>query len=502
MADLNKAELIVDKAFKLAEADPRLYGSFIEHLGRAVYGGIYEPDHPEADGEGFRKDVMDLVRRLQVPLVRYPGGNFLSGYRWEDGIGPQKERPSRLDLAWKSVEPNLIGTDEFMSWARKIDAEVNLAVNLGTRGIEAARNLVEYCNHPSGSYWSDLRIKNGTKNPYGIRTWSLGNEMDGPWQIGHKTAYEYGRLAAEAGKVMKWVDPSIELVVCGSSNSAMPTFPEWEATVLTETYDQVDYISIHSYYGNSGDDVLEYMAQSEDMNRYISTVVSVCDYVQAKVRSRKKMMISFDEWNVWFHSSEADKKQEPWRIAPPLLQDIYNLEDAVLVGLLLITLLSHADRVKIGCLAQLVNVIAPIMTEPKGEAWVQTIYYPFMHASLYGRGTVLIPAVISPEYESKDFGPVLYLASTAVYNEESSGLTVFAVNRDPKKEMELSLDLRSFKGASAVDHIILDGPDPKAVNSAKAQAVQPRKGKLPVEESGSWTVTLPALSWNVLRFGV
>jgi len=495
------ARLVMDKSFKVAEVDPRLYGSFVEHLGRAVYGGVYEPDHPDADEDGFRKDVISMVRELHVPLVRYPGGNFLSGYRWEDGVGPREMRPTRLDLAWRTTETNEVGTNEFIDWARKVNAEVNLAVNLGTRGIDAARNLVEYCNHPSGSYWSDLRRSHGYREPHRIKTWSLGNEMDGPWQIGHKTAYEYGRLASEAAKAMKWVDPSIELVVCGSSNSRMPTFPDWEQTVLTETYEQVDYISIHSYYGNEEDNLLEYLAQSLDMDNYIRTVVSTCDFVQAKTRSKKRMDLSFDEWNVWFHSSDADKEQEPWTVAPPLLQDIYTLEDAVLVGALLITLLRHSDRVRIGCLAQLVNVIAPIMTEKGGQAWAQTIYYPFLHASTYGRGTALSVVSDAPTYESKSFGEVSYLESVAVYNREQEEVTLFAVNRSPEHVLELNADLRSFDGVTALEHIVVDGADPKATNSAHEQNVKPRNNERPCVEGGICTAVLPPLSWNVLRFG-
>ena len=221
---MQTAKITIDPNFRIGEVDPRLYGSFIEHLGRAVYGGIYEPEHPTADDMGFRQDVLDLVRELGVPIIRYPGGNFVSGYDWEDGVGPVEERPRRLDLAWKTVETNRVGTNEFAAWAKRAGAEPMIAVNLGTRGTDAARNLVEYCNHPGGSYWSDLRRSHGAEEPHAVGVWCLGNEMDGPWQIGHKTAAEYGRLAVETAKAMKWVDPSIELVACGSSKAAMPTF--------------------------------------------------------------------------------------------------------------------------------------------------------------------------------------------------------------------------------------------------------------------------------------
>lgn len=288
MAAAVKAKMIVDKSFRIAEVDKRIYGSFVEHLGRAVYGGIYEPTHSTSDESGFRNDVKELVKQLDVPIIRYPGGNFVSGYNWEDGVGPVASRPRQLELAWRTVEPNEVGTNEFFKWAKDIGSEVMMAVNLGTRGIDAARNLVEYCNHPGGSYWSDLRRSHGVEQPHKIKTWCLGNEMDGPWQIGHKTAEEYGRLAVESAKAMKLIDPDIELVSCGSSSSTMPTFPEWEATTLDHTYEVADYISLHQYYGNHDNDTTNYLARSMDMDHFIHTVISTCDYIKAKKRSKKK----------------------------------------------------------------------------------------------------------------------------------------------------------------------------------------------------------------------
>lgn len=495
----NKAKMILEKDFKVGEIDNRIYGSFIEHLGRAVYGGVFEPSHPEADENGFRKDVINLVRELQVPLVRYPGGNFVSGYNWEDGVGPVESRPRRLDLAWRTTETNEVGTNEFMKWAKLVGADVNMAVNLGTRGIDAARNLVEYCNHPGGSYYSDLRASHGVKEPYNIKTWCLGNEMDGPWQIGHKTAAEYGRIAQEAAKVMKWVDPSIELVACGSSHRNMPTFADWEATVLDHTYEHVDYISLHQYYGNQSNDVANYLALSLEMDDFISSVISIADYVKAKKRSKKKINLSFDEWNVWYHSNENDKLIEPWSIAPHQLEDIYNFEDALLVGCMLITMLKHADRLKIACLAQLVNVIAPIMTEDNGPAWKQSIFYPYMHTSVYGRGVSLNPIVSSPKYDSKDFTDVPYLESTAVYNEEKEQLTIFAVNRHLEEGLLLECDIRNFEDYQVVEHIVLENDDIKAENSAEKQKVEPHTNGNAEWKDGIITAILPKLSWNVIR---
>ena len=494
------AKLRVDRAYTIGDTDPRLFGAFVEHLGRAVYGGIYEPGHPEADEQGFRRDVLELVRELGVPIVRYPGGNFVSGYNWEDGVGPKSERKRRLELAWRSIETNEFGTNEFVDWCKKAGAEPMLAVNLGTRGIDEARNLVEYCNYPSGTYWSDLRMRHGYREPHRVKVWCLGNEMDGSWQIGSKTADEYGRLACETAKAMKWVDPSIELVACGSSSPSMPTFPEWERIVLEHTYDHVDYVSLHIYFGNPENDTANFLAKPLDMERFIRIVKATCDYVKAKKRGKKDLYISFDEWNVWYHSHEADKQQKPWQIAPPLLEDVYNLEDALVAGCMLITLLRHVDRVKIGCLAQLVNVIAPIMTKTGGPVWRQTIFYPFLHASRYGRGTSLVTLVDGPKYDSRDYTDVPYVEAAAVYREDVGELTLFAVNRHLHEPIVLEGKLGGFEDVRVVEHLVLDHPDLKAANTVDApHRVVPRRLSDAAAENGLLTAQLPAASWNVIR---
>lgn len=501
MTNILKAKMVVDKDFAISEIDSRIYGSFIEHLGRAVYGGIYEPEHPLADENGFRKDVIELVKQLNVPIVRYPGGNMVSGYNWEDGVGPRAERPRRLELAWRTIETNEIGTNEFIDWAKKANSEVMMAVNLGTRGIDAARNLLEYCNHPGGTQWSDLRKQHGYKDPHRIKTWCLGNEMDGPWQIGHKTAEEYGRIAQETAKAMRLVDPSIELVACGSSNTAMPTFPQWEATTLEHTYEAADYISLHQYYGNRNDDTASYLAYSMDMDHFIKTIISTCDFIKAKKRSKKTMNLSFDEWNVWFHSNDADKKIDPWSIAPPQLEDAYNFEDALLVGSMLITLLKHSDRVKMACMAQLVNVIAPIMTTNGGGSWKQTIFYPYLHVSQYGRGIALQPVLSSPKYDSKEFTDVPYLDSIAVYNPDHEELTIFAINRSLEDSLILECDARSFTDYQVKEHIVLESEDLKAVNTLDHEAVKPKTNGSALIQDGQVTARLSKHSWNVIRLG-
>ncbi len=499
---MQKAKLTFDRSFRIGEIDDRIYGSFIEHLGRAVYGGMYEPGHPTADDMGFRKDVLDLVKELKVPIVRYPGGNFVSGYNWEDGVGPVEQRPKRLDLAWQTVEPNEVGTNEFVEWCKRADSEAMMAINLGTKGIDAGRNLLEYCNHPGGSYWSDLRKSHGYAEPYNIKTWCLGNEMDGPWQIGHKTAEEYGRIAHETGNAMRMFQPDLELVACGSSNRKMPTFGEWEAVVLDHTYEIADYISLHTYYQNFESDVANFLAKSLDMDAFIESVVAICDYVKAKKRSNKTIHLSFDEWNVWFHSRQADSEREPWQVAPPLLEDVYTFEDALVVGCMLISLLKHADRVKMACMAQLVNVIAPIMTENNGAAWRQTIFYPYLHASVYGRGEVLRTLVDCGKYDSKDFTDVPYLEAVTVNDPEQQQVTIFAVNRHQEERMELSADLRDFAGYAVIEHIVLEHEDIKATNTAAHpdNVVPHNNGDATVTDS-QLTAYLAPLSWNVIRLG-
>ncbi|WP_303789092.1 alpha-N-arabinofuranosidase [Ruminococcus flavefaciens] len=486
-----KAKITINTLDIIGNIDPRIYGSFIEHLGRAVYGGIYEPSHESADDMGFRKDVMELVKSLNVPVVRYPGGNFVSGYNWEDGIGDRSKRPRKLELAWNSIETNEIGIDEFQEWAKRAGAEIIMAVNLGTRGADEARNLVEYCNLETDTYYAELRRKNGFEKPFGIKLWCLGNEMDGDWQIGHKTPQEYARLACETAKLMKMTDPTIKLVACGSSGPAMPTFGEWEQTVLRECYDHVDFISLHSYYGNPENDTADYLASSMDMDKFIIDTAHICDEIKAEKKSDKDIMLSFDEWNIWFHSNEQDKQIEHWQIAPPLLEDIFNFEDALVAGCLLITLLRHCDRVKIACLAQLVNVIAPIMTETGGRLWKQTIYYPFLHCSVNGRGKALNTVCECGSYDTAKHCNVSYIECIATMN--GNDLTLFAVNRSADESCEL--ELSGFEGYELVSHTVLADDDMKRFNSADdPDAVSP------VQQEIREKVSLAPRSWNMLKF--
>lgn len=494
---MDNAKIYVEKVFKHAVVDDRLFSSFIEHLGRAVYNGIYEPGHPCADKQGFRSDVIELVKELGVNLVRYPGGNFLSGYDWTDGIGPRELRPTRLDLAWRSIETNEIGIDEFYDWSRKAGTGIMAAVNMGTGTPRQAGNLVEYCNFKGGTYWSDLRIKNGHKDPYGIKTWCVGNEMDGPWQICRLSAEEYGRKAVETAKIMKWVDKDIELIACGSSTTWLPTYPEWDRIVLEHTYEYVDYISLHRYYENLGNDV-DFLASFMDMESFIKTVGSAADYVKALKRSKKVMKLSFDEWNVWY---QKEQKVHDWEYAPELIEDRYSLLDALVFGGLGITLLNNADRVKIACLAQLVNVIAPIFTQKGGAAIKQTIYYPFRDISKFGRGTVLKPVVISPRIETC-YGDAPLINTSIIFNEENEEVNVFCLNIG-NADMNVELDMKSFGKVKMLEHTCLNGSDLNMKNTFDApERVKPKNLPTNTLDAGSFELLLPKLSWNVMRFQV
>jgi alpha-L-arabinofuranosidase len=491
------AHLRLDPEFAVGEVDRRLFGSFVEHMGRCVYGGIYEPDHPDADDEGFRRDVIELTRELGVSVIRYPGGNFLSAYEWEDGIGPRSERPVRLDRAWRSVETNQVGTDDFMSWARKADVEPMMAVNLGTRGLQEACDLLEYCNYPGGTKWSDLRVRNGSAEPYGVRLWCLGNEMDGPWQMGHKTAHEYGRVAAETARAMRRIDGRIELVASGSSSSAMPTFGTWENTMLTETYDLVDFVSAHAYYQEVDGDTASFLASGVDMDLIIDTVIGTADSVGARLRSKKRLRLSFDEWNVWYQGRFGGEMSLAYELQPRLIEDEYHGLDAVVVGALLISLLRHADRVGVANQAQLVNVIGAIRAEPGTQAWRQTIFHPFALTARHAVGTSLRPTIVSPVQETAKYGDVTVLDAAATTDPESGAVAVFCVNRSADEAMAVDLSVAG-RGVRVVEHVVMSG-DRVANTQESPDAATPRNVAVPQAQDGTTTVELPAASWSMIR---
>ena len=490
--------VVIDTARVKADLDRRLLGSFLEHLGRAIYQGIYEPGSPQADAKGFRKDVLNEIKSMGVPIVRYPGGNFVSGYNWLDGVGPKEKRPRVHERAWNSIETNQFGTNEFIEWCRLAGTEPLMAVNLGWGTPETAAAMVEYCNFPRGTKWSDLRREHGVEQPHNVRSWCLGNEMDGPWQIGHMTAREYGRKAVDAARQMRAVDRSLQLIACGSSGPFMPTFLEWDREVLEECYQQVDAISLHRYYGNAANgetkgDARAYLAMNLDMERQIEEVAATCDYVQKRMRSSKRLWLSFDEWNVWYRARGGNGKGEE---APHILEEVYNLEDALLVGGLLNTLLRRADRVKVACLAQLVNVIAPLMTDSKSVIR-QTIYYPYAWALAHCRGQVLDLGVQS---RAEDGSPNVDVSAT--FDPAKREYAVLMLNRHLASEQEVTLVFRDDAPSRTLGFETLTGGDLKAANTLEdPKRVMPSTLEPPAA-GAKVAVKLPRQSYSVLRLRV
>ena len=494
---MKQATIILSRDFTVGPVSDRMFGSFVEHMGSVVYNGIYEPDHPTADADGFRRDVLELVRELNLSVIRYPGGNFTSSYRWEDGVGPKELRPVRPDPAWRQIETNQFGLNEFMKWVRLVGAEPILTVNLGTRGIDAARDLLEYCNFAGGTYWSDMRKSHGVPEPYRVRTWCLGNELDGEWQVARKTAAQYGQLALETAKVMKWLDPDIEVVAVGSSSRQIPTFPEWDRIVLEHVYEWADYLSIHHYIGKRENDTPTYLAMPLEMERHIEEAIAACDYVKGLLRSNKVMYLSFDEWNVW---REPDVPYTPWQTGSPYDWVRFRMEDVLVFGSAMLTLLRRADRIRIACQSLLVNTIPLILTEKGGKAWRNPTFYPFLHVSRYGRGVVLRGLVDSPRYDTKTYTDVPVVDPAAVWNPETGELSVFAVNRG-EEPVVLALDLRDFPRLSFLEHRVVKHERLDAFNTAeRPDEIAPRRGAGARVDGGRAEAVLDPYSWNVLRF--
>jgi alpha-N-arabinofuranosidase len=500
------ARVYVDTRRTIAPLDRNLFGSFLEHLGRAIYEGVYDPGSKLSDANGFRKDVLNEIRQLGVPIIRYPGGNFVSGYNWLDGIGPKQNRPRTLDKAWDTIESNQFGTNEFLAWCKAVGTLPLMGLNLGTGTPEEAAALVEYCNVEKGTRWSDLRRQHGIADPYKVEHWCLGNEMDGPWQIGHMSAEEYGLKAADAARQMRYVDPSLKLIACGSSGPFMPTYLDWDREVLEQCYDYVDGLSLHRYFGNNerdtGRDTSKYLAMNLSMERQIAETVAVCDLVRGRKRSPKKLWLSFDEWNVWYRTTGGDAVDGHRQEAPHLLEEVYNLEDALLVGGLINSLLRNADRVKLACLAQLVNVIAPIMTDANGLLR-QTIYYPYSWALQFARGEVLNLLVESSTYEVAGLDPVAYLDVAGSLDHSDGKLTLFVLNRDLSKARDFEVVWEDGAPSRAISASVLTGDDLKASNSfAAPQRVSPQSFVAPAANGGRTKLQVPARAYAVIQWSL
>ncbi len=496
-------QIFVDSRRTIAPLDRNLFGSFLEHLGRAIYEGIYDPGSKLSDSNGFRKDVLQEIRQLGVPIIRYPGGNFVSGYNWLDGVGPKQDRPRVLDKAWNSMNSNQFGTNEFMAWCKAVGTQPLMGLNLGTGTPEEAAALVEYCNVDKGTKWSDLRRKHGYPEPYNVKNWCIGNEMDGPWQIGHITATEYGIRAQDTARQMRYVDKSVQLIACGSSGPFMPTYLEWDRQVLEQCYDYVDGLSLHRYLGNSeetGGDSSKFVAMNLSMDRQIGETLAVCDLVRGHKRSAKKLWLSFDEWNVWYRARSGAAVDGSRQEAPHLLEEVYNLEDALLVGGMVNTLLRNADRVKIACLAQLVNVIAPIMTNQNG-LFRQTIYYPYSWALQYARGRVLNVLVDSPTYDVAGMDAAPYVDAAATVNPQDGKTALFILNRDLSKARQIEIVWEDKPATRVIASQVLTGDDLKAVNGFDApERVKPQPLDKPSTSNGRTKFEVPARSYTMIQW--
>ncbi len=499
---MQHARITLDPRHTVGPISRRLFGGFVEHMGRGVYTGIYEPGHPTADEEGFRGDVLELVKEMGVTTFRYPGGNFVSGYRWEDSVGPKEQRPTRLNLAWHSSETNEFGLHEFASWLEKVGGELMLALNLGTRGTLEALDLLEYVNVPGGTKLSEWRKANGRAEPFDVRMWCLGNEMDGHWQLGARSAEDYGKIAAMTAKALRQVDPDLELVVCGSSSASMPTFGHWERTVLSHTYDDVDYISCHAYYEEKDGDLGSFLASAVNMDHFIDSVVATADHVKAALGSSKTINISFDEWNVWYLSrvpQDTPKSLDDWPLAPRLSEEAYTVADGVVVGNLLMSLLRHADRVTSASIAQVVNVIAPIGAEPGGPAWRKSTFFPFSVTSRLARGVALDVGIDSEHYDTKEHGRARVVDAAATLDEEAGTAALFLVNRSQDEEAVVTVDLDGVDMTRVTEALTLADEDPHAANTAEDRdRVGLRSNETAVIEGGVLTVTLPPVSWTAL----
>jgi alpha-N-arabinofuranosidase len=498
---MKETKITLHSEFQIGPVDPRIFGGFLEHMGRAIYEGVYDPDSAHADAAGFRTDVLEALRCLDMTAMRYPGGNFASGYHWLDGVGPRESRPTVRELAWQSSEPNSIGTDEYIGLCRKMGWMPMLTVNLGTGTPEEARDWVEYCNCPTGTKYADMRATNGSMEPHAVKLWCLGNEMDGPWQLGHVPADQYAIRAQQAAKMMKDVDRSIELVACGSCSIGLPTYMEWDRQVLEYIGDLADYISLHRYVGNHEDDTPDYLAITNSIDQQIEEMDAVCQFVQAKTRHSpwrrptlggKRAYLCFDEWNVWYRAREQKHMDGQGKFAPHLIEEVYNLEDALVVAGFLNSFIRHADVVKIANIAQIVNVIAPLQTRGD-DLLVQSIFYPFEMYSRRREGISLQPTVDGPAYEGKANGDVCYIDTSAILGKDK--LHVFATNRSLDESAIVHVELVDRPIAGLDDAELLTGPDVKAANSFEQPDLIRAQPLTDVQiTDGQATVKLPPIS--------
>jgi len=497
---MEKTRVVFDPAYTIAQVDPRIFGGFLELMGRAVYEGVYDPKSCHADENGFRRDTLGALHRLNMTVMRYPGGNFASGYHWMDGIGPKDQRPTVRELAWQSIEPNQFGTDEFIKLTHLMGWIPMITVNLGTGTPEEARNWVEYCNSPVGTKYADLRAKTSSEAPYHVKLWCLGNELDGLWQLGHVPAEQYAILAQQAAKMMKDTDPSIEMVACGSSAMSSPSYIEWDRIVLEYIGSYADYVSLHRYVGNPENDTANYLAVTNTIDKRIEHMDAVCRIVQAKTRSKKRHYLCFDEWNVWYRATGPEDTNGRGKFAPPLIEEPYNLEDALVIAGFLNSFIRHADSVKIANIAQIVNVLAPILTQGD-QMLLQSIYYPFAMFSCRRDGVAIQPVVIGPAYDSPSYGRVNYIDTSAILGD--GVLHTFLINRDLSEVAEVEIDHAGGKIESILSAEVVCGSSPKDSNTYEnPYNIISQPLKTGIVRDGKAIFHLPALSVAAVTFKV
>ncbi len=501
---MKQAKIIFDRDFTIGKIDSRLWGSFVEHLGLCMYGGLHDPTQKCSDRNGFRNDVKQLICELGVTNIRYPGGNFVSGYHWKDGIGPKDSRPRKKDLAWNAVETNEVGTDEFASLMKELGVELIMSVNLGTGLPEEAGDLVDYCNTSQGTYWSDLRKTHGQVEPYGIKTWCLGNEMDGDWQIHSLTAHEYGRKAKETAKIMKWMDNEIKLIACGSCTNEVghKTYGDWDLCVLEETYEYIDYLSLHRYYNyhkdkqlvyESHDDVTDIPSFFQDLQEYISTITNAINFIKGKKRSSHSVYIAFDEWGVITSSSAL-----PGGAKQDYGYATFTLLDAVIYGGLLCTFLNNCDTVKIANQSLLINEGGMISVTADGGAMFQVTANPFRDTALYAKGTSLQAIQDLPTASTNHHGNCPYIISSATYDEKTGLLYVFVANVSLFEDVELLLELRSFRNLRIESIQTLYHEDPYVYNDVDFE-LTPEITYLQRSYNDPCNIIIKRHSWNVIR---
>ncbi len=438
-----------------------IYGNFIEHLGRCIYGGVYEEGSPLSDQDSFRTDVLEAARGMGVSILRWPGGNFVSDYDWRDGVGPKDERPRRFDTAWFAEESNRFGTDEFVAYCRKLGAEPYIAINMGTGTLEQATGWVEYCNATTNTHYANLRRRHGHPEPHAVKYWSLGNEVYGPWQAGHKSAEEYATQALEFAKMMKWVDPSISLVAVGAGDA------DWNRIVLEKLGRVVDYIAIHAYVGS--DDYYELLGSINHVEQRLEMVSGVIDAVYADLplapRSlgfptrEKPAEIAFDEWNVWYRARDGREREVKNK-----LEEHYDLRDALWVASVLNTFQRWCQKVTIANMAQMVNVIAPIFTNPQG-LFLQTIYFPLaLYASHCGE-IALDAWVRSDSFSTTRYGETPYLDVSATLSDDRRTLSLAVVNRHERQPLAARLVVTGAQVQPHAKVFEISGPGPRVKNS-------------------------------------